>query len=403
MRAALVSIVLVAPVVVSSIAPGALRAQLDEAPPGLARLELERSRNCVATLAEITTMNAALEPILVRGQRLRALSDAIALEDRSVAEPFDEARPADVRVREWFRSDAALAQRYVANRDSNVLAERTAGRETIKAFIAQTITTAQNEANAILETNQDLIARAGPCDGAVFVRSAVLEACQAGGGTICEQAALPAGEARDFRFVDTPESVWDLRELRPWTSPAPIRAGASGQLDGGRTIGYARVGNSVVSVAFTPLLRNKADLTPEQLARFQAVNDSLGLRFEHPVLAFTPAFGLRVALPQPLAEETRYVVHFDDPMAPDVVWAGAAGLGRPIEATQPLRTQHVGRFQAGHTLSLTAMAGPDGNVPAYTITLSNVNQAQAARVLLNYMTSQLGTDLNAIIQPRGQE
>ena len=401
MRAALISAALLAPVVTALVTPTAAFAQLDAPPPGLAAIELERSRSCVATLADVVLVNETLSPVLTRGQRLRALAQAIAIEDRSGVEPFDVNSPTEVRVRDWFRTDAALAQRYAANQDPNALQERTAGRETIKAVVTQAITRAQTEANGILETNQELIARAGPCDGAIFVRPAVLEACATGSGPLCDGARLPAGQSESFRFVDTPESVWELRELRPWTTPAPIRAGAGGQLDGGRTIGYARVGNTVVSVAFTPLLRNKADVTPEQQARFRAVNDSLGLKFEHPVLAFSPAMGLRAALPQPLASETRYAIHFGDPTAPDVVWSGAAGTGRPIEATHPLSPRHVQRLQAGEALSLTALGGPAGDIPAYTILLSTVNQAQATRVLLNYMSSQLATDLTALVQPRG--
>jgi hypothetical protein len=267
--------------------------------------------------------------------------------------------------------------------------------------VNQEIKGAEDAANAILDQNQDLLTRAGPCEGAIFVRSAVQEACATGSGPICDQVALPANEVRGFRFVDSPENIWDVRELRPWTAPSPLRAGPNGQLEGGRTIGYARVGNVVFTLAFTPLLRNRAELTPEQIARFEAVNDSLGLTFSNPQVAFTPALGLRVALPQPLAEESRYIIHFGTPNEPDVVWTGESGTGRPIEATLPLNTRHIFRLQAGEALSLTAVGGPEGNRLEYTIGLSNVNQRQSALVLLNYMKSQLSADVAALMAPVG--
>ncbi|NIQ53056.1 MAG: hypothetical protein GWN71_06330, partial [Gammaproteobacteria bacterium] len=77
----------------------------------------------------------------------------------------------------------------------------------------------------------------------------MLEACADGSGSICQAAAGAPGEETGFRFVDAPESVWEIQELRPWTAPEPLRPGPAGQLDGGRTIGFTRVGNVVVSVA----------------------------------------------------------------------------------------------------------------------------------------------------------
>ena len=380
--------------------PAGALAQLIAPPTRLAEVEFERSRACVGTLAEVAAVDVLLGPLVLQGQRISSLAQAVALEDRSGVEPFDASNPVDARVRDWFVTDGALAQRYVAQPAPPLLNERAAGRETIKAFIAESMTGVQGEANAVLETNQDLMLRAGPCDGAIFVRSAVMEACETESGPICEQAALQASEVRGFRFVDNPENIWDIQEMRPWTAPGPLQAGANGQLDGARTIGFARVGNVVVTVAFSPLFQDRAEASPEELASYDSVNDSLGFTFDHPVVAMAPALAIRAALPAPLSTETEYILHFGTPDAPDVLWAGPAGTGRPLEAAIPMAAAHVVRLQAGEPITLTALGS--GDQPEYSIEMSSVNQSEALLVLLNYMTTQLPTDLAALVQPRGQ-
>jgi hypothetical protein len=386
-----------------AVTAGPLAGQSDEPPSGLAAVEMERSRACVAILARVEEVNARLEPHALRSQRLGAIAQAIALEDRASVEPFDEADPAERRVREWFDADAALAQRFVNTRDSNVTAERGALRENIKRIVTEAVQEVQRQADEILQANADLPAAAAQCDGAIFVRGAVLEACATQDGPLCEQAALPASEVQGFRFVDDPESMWDIQELRPWTTPGPLRPSATGQLEGARTVGFARIGNVVVSVAFSPLIRDRAELSPEVLSAFQAVNDSLGIAGSHPDLAFTPALGVRAALPRPLAGEARYVIHFGTPEAPEVLWSGPADTGAPLEATVPLAAAHASRLRVGETVSLTALSGgPDGATgePVFTIQMSNVSQAPAVDALLRYMASGLATDLTTLLRPR---
>jgi hypothetical protein len=229
----------------------------------------------------------------------------------------------------------------------------------------------------------------------------VLEACETEDGPICEQAARPASEAVGFRFVETPENLWDIQQLRPWTAPTGLRPGANGQLDGARTIGFARVGNVVVSVAFAPLLRQRSEIQPADLARFSAVNDSLGLTFDHPDLAFVPALGVRATLPAPLAGEDAYVLHFAE--GAEVLWSGQAGTGGILEATVPIAAANAQRLRAGEALVFTAVrdAAADVAEPAYTIALSNVNQAQAVDGLLGYMASQLSADLAVLVRAGG--
>ncbi len=384
----------------TALLPVSLAAQIGAVPSRLVEVETERSRACVSTLRQIAVLDRVLAPIVTRGTRLGEIAEAVALEDRMMVEPFASSDETEVLVQNWFTTDAALAQRYVMSEDSGVLAERQAGRETIKAVITEALTTVQQYADSVLTANTALIQAAGPCDGAIFVRGAVLGACEDASGPICEQAALPAGEARDFRFVDTGDSVWEIQETRPWTVPSPLQPTADGQLGGGRTIGYARVGNVAVSLSFSPLFREKDQMSVAELARYDVINDSLGIAIDHPTLAVTPAFGIRAALNEPLGTETRYVLHFDDINAPEILWSGPAESGTPLEAAIPLGAAHVVRFRAGDPVILTAIGGADGNEPEYSIMIGNVNQTPAATVLLNYMAAQMADDLSRYEQPR---
>lgn len=382
-----------------------LHAQDTAVPSGLAAVERDRSTTCVAVMARLDRLNEALSPLAARSRRLSTIAQAVALEDRRGVEPLDENDPVERRVRDWFVTDAALAQRYVAQPDGNLLAERAAGRETIKATVTRAITDVEARADSLLQSDSTLAQEAPRCEGAIFVRAAVLEACESHGGPLCDEAALPASEVRRYRFVDDPASMWDIEEMRPWTTPGPLRVNATGQLDGARTIGYARIGNVVVTAAFSPLLRNRADLSPEELATFQTVNDSLGLTGSHADLVFTPALGVRAALPQALAGEDTYVVHFGEGAAEDWVWSARASTGESLEATIPLNATQARRLSAGEPLSFTALSGSDATAgePVFTIGLSNVGQAPAIDALLRYMATQLSTDLTGLIQPRGSQ
>ena len=384
-----------------TVVPTSVAAQVGAIPSRLVEVEVERSRTCVGTLAAIAVLDQTLEPLVTRGARLRQIAEAVAVEDRSGLEPFDTANQTELMVRDWFTTDAALAQRYLTTEDGQVLAERQAGRETIKTVVTDALASVQAHADSVLNANAEVIQAAGPCDGAIFVRSAVQEACANASGPICDQAVLPAGEAPDFRFVDVGESVWDIQETRPWTVPAPLQPTADGQLGGGRTIGYVRVGNVAVSLSFSPLFVNRDEASAEELAGYAAINDSLGVTFDHPALVVAPALGLRAALPQPLGTETRYVMHFGDIDAPDVLWTGEAGSGAALEAAIPLGAVHVARLRAGDPLMLTAVGGESGDQTEYSILVGNVNQAPAATVLLNYMASQMAEDFNRLMQPRG--
>lgn len=372
-------------------------------PSDLARVELERSRACVGIFRDVEALNDLMEPLGVRSRRLGMIAQAIAVEDASVVDSLDTADPLEERVREWFRSDAALAQRYLSQQSASIAAERAAGRETIKVAVSRAMEGVQSEANAVVAEHQPLINRASRCDGAIFVRSAVLEACGEGSGPVCDAAALPASEAQGFRFVDDASSIWEIEQTRPWSAPTPLTRGPNGQLDGARTVGFSRVGNLIVTAAFTPLFRPRRDTPPEIAAMYEATNDTLGLSFEHPDLLFTPALGIRASLPEAFGEEDGYILHFGPPEEAEVVWTADADTGESLQSTVPLTPGQVRRLTAGDPLTLTAISNEEDGPPTagYAVVVGTVNQAPAAQALLGYMASRLSNDVTALVPPGG--
>jgi hypothetical protein len=375
-----------------------ISAQIIDVPAGLAAVELDRSRACVGVLNEVARIDVMLDPLGRRSRRLTAIAQAIAIEDRGVVASLDTTDAVELAVRDWFATDAVIAQRYVTAQDPAILELRASGRDAIKELLTDAAAAVQTDADSILDENQETMLQAGPCDGAILVRSAVIEACEEGSGRVCDEAGRSPAEGDRFRFVDTPESVWEIQEMRPWTAPATLGLAPTGQLEGGRTISYARIGNVVVTVALSPLLKNRTEVTPTELYALEQTNQALGIVFEHPSIVFAPAFGFRAALPDALAGETEYVIHFGPPDQPDTLWRGEADTGLPLEATIPMQATHVIRLRAGDQLSLTAMRTGE---PVYTIPLDTINQVTAVESLLDYMSAQLSADLNELIKPVG--
>lgn len=389
------------------VIPSGIAAQ-DPFQSGLAAIEAARSSACVGILARLDVLNRTLQPLAERSQRLLAIGRAIALEDRSVIDSLRVGDPTEAAVRAWFVSDGELGQRFVDTRDPAINEERSAAREVIRATVDSTLIAVQGEADSHIVAAGDLTAVAAPCEGAILVRSAVMEACRTESGPVCDD--VDSGEPGDrYRFVDTAADLWDVTEIRPWTDPGPLQVGPSGQIEGARTLGYARQGNVVLTLAFAPLLQEKSELTPEELARFEEIVDSLGFDFSHPDIAFTPSLGLRATLPEPLAGETFYVLHFGAPDEAEVIWTGPAGTGAPLDATIVLNPQYATSLAAGMPISLTAVVagaeagGEEGsdNEAVFSIQLTPVSQSRAVRALLGYMSSQLSKDLAALVPPIG--
>ena len=374
-----------------------------EGPPsGYAAYELARSRSCVDVIARMDVVDAQLAPFAARTQRLFVIAQTIALEERSVVDSLDVADPVEAEVRQWFISDTELAERFVAEGDSALITRRALAREAIKARLNTALQSVQEEAKAILDAAGTLPQETGPCDGAIFVRSAVLEACATTTSAVCDAAAAGEPGGR-FRFVDSPDGLWDIQEMRPWTEPGPLVIGANGQLDGARTIALARSGNLALTVAFGPMLRDKADLSAEELERFRTIDDSLGVVFDHPDIAVVPSLSLRAAAPEPLAGETLYVLHFGEPEDADVVWTGPAGTGAAIAASVVLEPLHVMRLSSGEPLSFTAVREDEsGEAEAlYSIPFMPLNQGRATSALLGYMATQLSLDVSRLVPPTG--
>ena len=383
------------------LAPAGLAAQ-DAVPTGMEALELGRSRACVPILAELDRIEATLEPLGVRSQRLLAIGQAIALEDRAAVDPLHPADPTEAAVAAWFDADMALAQRFVDTGDESIQDERTAARQAIRDQVAAEFDAVQAEAQGHIDAAGDLSSGSALCEGMILVRSAVVEACQGVTSRVCDEvgATSPGG---DFRFVDAPSDLWDVSEFRPWTQPGPIRRSPNGQIAGARTLGFARRGNVVISVALAPLLQQRSALAPERVSRLESIVDSLGMEFSHPDIVFVPSIGLRVNLPQPIAGETFYVLHLGAPEAADVIWTGPAATGEPIVATVPLLPSQAVPFASGEPISFTAViTGEDGeNEAVFSIELTPVSQASAVQTLLGYMSGQLSVDLGRIAPAQG--
>lgn len=377
----------------------------DEIPTGLARLEMERSRQCVPVLARLDALEGQLEPLAMRSQRLIALANAIALEDRNTAAPFDTGNTLEAEVAAWFDRDLELATAYVETEDEALVAQRDQARQAIKAAVSSALADVQAEADSIISAAGSLTTSVGGCDGAILVRPAVVEACQGVESPVCEPARNRSTDS-PYRFVDDAADLWQVEEVRPWTSPSPLGVAPDGQIGGARTVGYARNGNVTLTLAFSPLLGSRDDFTPEELERFQAIVDSAGFAFEHPSVAFVPALALRASVPEPLAGETLYVLHFDTPDNADPLWTGAAGTGTAVEATFPVAPRHLGRLAAGHPVSFTAVTEDEGDAGSgeavYSLQFTPLNQSPAASALMGYMSEQLSADVQQLVPVGGR-
>jgi hypothetical protein len=388
------------------LAPALVAAQ-DGPPPAMVEVELARSRACVPALAALEDLDRELEPLTLRAMRIQALGRAISLEDLAAVAPFDTTDAIEVAVREWFAEDARAGEQWAIAPDSTLLERRSEASERMRGRLRDEMEALAAEGQARIEGAGDLQEAVRPCAGAMFVRSAVLEVCDSVTSELCRAAADTA--AGPFRFVDAPADIWDMEELRPWTAPGPARILDGGTLGGARTMVRARRGNIQVAVAVSPLIRERADITPEQAAEFDANLDSLGFSFDHPRFVMAPALEIQLDVAGPIGGETDYMVHFGDLSDPanQVLWRASAVGGGPVQAAFPAGSATLALLQQGESLRVTAVAmGEDNGEGAqgdavYSIPLTNVNQVRAVTALLNYMaTGQLSQDLAQLVPPR---
>jgi hypothetical protein len=369
-------------------------------PVDFAATELARSRECVGVLARLGALDAELAPLAERSQRLLAIGQAIALEEREVVDSLRASDPLEAEVRAWFMADGELAQRYLAAPSPELLEQRSAARDTIQQLVVRELETLQARADSIVAGTGTLGEESGRCSGAVFLRPAVLEACVTATSPVCDAARDSTTQRSPFRFVESAEVLWGLQELRAWSSPGPIQVLANGQLGGARTVGLTRAANIVVTLAFGPQIRRRVDLTPSETAQLTALTDSLGFGAGHPDLFFVPSLAVQATLPDALGGETRYMLHFGLPEAPDILWAALAGTGSPVEGVVQLGPTRLAKLLANEPLSLTALKPIDtgGNEAVYTIELTSLNQGTATAALAQYMAQGLTNDLSQLLQ-----
>ncbi len=374
----------------------------DAPPEGLEAVELARSAACVPALKRMQELDAALNPLFARVNRLGALDRAVALEDSSDVVPFDGADPVEAAVREWFVADGVLAQRYVSERDESIQDERTQGREAVRARLQEALDGVRAEAEAPLSGADEIRAAAQPCQGAILVRSAVVGACENVSSALCD--AAQSVDPGQLRFVEEASDLWDIQEIRPWTDPEPLGLAPDGTLMGARTAAQARLGNIVLVVGLAPMIRERSQIPEEEVAGFDANLDSLGISFDHPRFVMAPALEVQANLPAPLDGETHYLLHFGGVTEPDVLWSAQAGSGGLVQAVMPAPGAVLGTLQAGEPMSLTAVrmseeAGSDAEA-VFSLQLTPVNQSRAVNALIGYMVSgQLSQHLMALVPP----
>jgi hypothetical protein len=382
--------------------PCLLSAQ-EAVPVDLAEVENARSRACVHSLGRLSELEAVLEPYALRVDRLNVLGRAVSMEKASDAAPFDATDPLEAEVARWFAEDSAMAVQYLAQPDSALAQDRSRARTAMLERLREVIRELSAEAEGKTQEGASVQEEARPCVGAILVKDVVLEECGADVSPVC-QAAREEGPHPAYRFVDDPGDIWDVEQFGPWTTPGPIVRAADGRLAGARTGAQARRGNVIFTVTLAPLLRNRSELSEEEIGEFRANLDSLGFTFDHPQVLMAPAIEFQANLPQPLGGEDLYVLHFGDLSGDDVIWTVDAGSGGLVQAIFPVDGLTLNRLRDGELVSLTAIRTPaeEGEMAEaiFTLSLLQVGQQSNVGTLLEYMgTGALGRDLLALLPP----
>jgi len=375
-------------------------------PPRLAEVELARSRSCVPALARLEAVDRALEPLVGRAERVRALLAAVALEDTVRVTPLDPSAELEEAVRQWYVADQALAERYVREADEAVQDQRVAERERMEERLREVADDLDGRVErALAAVSGELGEATVECEDAVFVRSAVLEVCDTTVSPVCAAARATEAPAR-FRFVEDPEDLWDVEQLRPWSEPTSLFLTPGGTLGGARTSAHVRRGNLVLGVQLEPMIRPRSAVSEEQAAQFDANLDSLGFTFDDPRFVMAPALALRLNATRPFGDETHYFLHFGDLSDPpnQVVWQAPLTTGEPVRVAFPAPGWALTRMAEGDPLHLTAVAfaeGPEGRATAvYSLLLPSIGQARSLAALLSYMGSgRLARDLATLVPP----
>ncbi len=377
-------------------------------PPNMVADEIERSRSCVPVLARLADLNVELEPLAQRVSRIEQLYQAVALEDSLRVTPFDDSSPEDRLVQEWFTADGELARRYVETEDEALLEERQQLRSQLVQELEGSFEAITGEADDILGRDGDLPAAMGSCDGAILIRSAVVEACDADDGSAVCQEAREGTVDGQYRFVDEGEDLWDVEQLRPWSSPTGIGPRADGGLGGAATGTLTRRGNVQLALGIEPIIRDRESVTEEEAAEFDANLEAMGFTWDDPRFVMSPGLVIELDIDRTLADESHYLLHFEDLSDPpsQVFWSTPAGGEGPILGAFPSPEPVLARLMSGEEVTLTAVRLTDeeemeGEV-LYSLGFTSVGQAQAVTSLLQYMASgQLSQDLTNLFPPEG--
>jgi hypothetical protein len=380
-------------------------AWIAEPPPNLASEEMARSRSCVPRLAQLAAVASELDPLRQRAERIEALHGAVSLEDSLRVSPLAEDVPLEQAVRDWFTADEALAREYVTTQEEAVVERRRELRDAMLERLREAFEEVDREAGEILASAEGVDTAVRVCEGRIFVRSAVLEACENGASPICE-AARSGDPSSRFRFVEDPLDLWDIEQLRPWTDPSRLRPTPEGGLGGARTNTLARRGNISLVVSLEPLIQPRAALSEEQAEEFRANLEALGFEFEHPDFVMAPAMSFELDVPGRLGDETHYLLHLGDLSEPeaDILWAVPAGEDGPVGAFFAVGEAQLVRLAQGEQVSVTAVRVPDSedqdSEPIFTLGVTPVGQAGTVTALLSYMAGgELAADLAALVPP----
>jgi hypothetical protein len=382
--------------------PIALGAQ-DSIPPLLVEKELARSRRCVPAVAGFLALQQELEPLYRRAERIRQLHAAVSVEDTARVTPLDSADSLDAAVREWFVTDQELALQYVSTRDEALQTRRAEERESMLERLQQEMDPLAQEAEGKISAAAGVTTAAEECQEAIFVRSAVLEACQTAESPLCEDARATEPRGR-FAFVENPADLWDVEELRPWSEPAQLYRSPEGALAGARTATRTRRGNLMLTLGLEPMIRARSSLSPEEIQEMDTNLDSLGFVFEDARYAMSPVLTVNLNLTEPVGEETHYLLHFGDMSDPtnDLIWSAPATAGAPVQAVIAPPGWVLNALVAGESVSFTAVKMvQDGQADAvFVLGVTPVGQSRTVGALLSYMKSgQLGRDLMTLIPP----
>jgi hypothetical protein len=173
-------------------------------------------------------------------------------------------------------------------------------------------------------------------------------------------------------------------------------------LGGARTGTVEQRGNLMVVLSLEPMIRDRTQVGPSDVAALESTLDSLGVAYRNPKYVLAPALTVEVEVAEPLAGETRYFLHFGDLSDPahDVIWTAPA-TGHPVDAQLPASKAVLDRLAAGEPVSLTAVKFND---PAqkqaqalYSIELTDAGQVDAVRNLVEYWRRDLGTDFDELV------